>query len=77
MVTNLAFLAFFKYAGIFTGLLPAGWIPLAARDSIRAIPLPIGISFYTFHALSLVIASTAARSARRPGAASASRAGGG
>ena len=55
VVTNLAFLAFFKYAGILTGLLPAGWIPLAARDSIRAIPLPIGISFYTFHALSLVI----------------------
>ncbi len=55
VVTNLAFLAFFKYAGILTGLLPAGWIPSATRDSIRAIPLPIGISFYTFHALSLII----------------------
>lgn len=55
VVLNLAFLAFFKYAGILTGLLPAGWIPEETLRSIRSIPLPIGISFYTFHALSLVV----------------------
>ncbi len=55
VILNLAFLAFFKYAGIITSVIPAGWIPADARDSIRAIPLPIGISFYTFHAISLIV----------------------
>ncbi len=55
VVLNLAFLAFFKYAGILTSLLPAGLISPDTRQSIRSIPLPIGISFYTFHALSLII----------------------
>lgn len=52
---NLAFLAFFKYAGIITSLLPEAWISGESRHSIRSIPLPIGISFYTFHAISLVV----------------------
>lgn len=55
VTTNLAFLAFFKYAGILTGLVPQGWLPHNAVASVRAIPLPIGISFYTFHAISLVV----------------------
>ncbi|RYD48854.1 MAG: MBOAT family protein [Verrucomicrobiaceae bacterium] len=55
VVLNLAFLAFFKYAGIIAGIFPAGWIPDETLNSIRSIPLPIGISFYTFHALSLLI----------------------
>ena len=55
VVLNLAFLAFFKYAGILASLLPAGWIPQATSESIRSIPLPIGISFYTFHAISLLV----------------------
>lgn len=55
VVLNLAFLAFFKYAGIFCGLVPESWISPDALKSIRSIPLPIGISFYTFHALSLLI----------------------
>jgi alginate O-acetyltransferase complex protein AlgI len=52
---NLAALGLFKY-GAFLGefLLPAGlwaqWGP-----SIRRIPLPVGISFYTFQGISLVM----------------------
>ncbi|MBC8127676.1 MAG: MBOAT family protein [Gloeobacteraceae cyanobacterium ES-bin-144] len=52
---NLAFLAFFKYAGILSSIVPDGWISPEARHSIRSIPLPIGISFYTFHAISLIV----------------------
>jgi len=55
VIANLALLAFFKYAGILLGLLPAGWIPSGTVAWVRSIPLPIGISFYTFHALSLLI----------------------
>lgn len=55
VMLNLAFLAFFKYAGILTSVVPAAWISHEARQSIRSIPLPIGISFYTFHAISLIV----------------------
>ncbi len=55
IVLNLAFLAFFKYAGILYGSLPAAWISPDVLEWVRSIPLPIGISFYTFHALSLLI----------------------
>jgi alginate O-acetyltransferase complex protein AlgI len=52
---NLAFLAFFKYAGFLADLLPDS----ATSDSLtiwfKAIPLPIGISFYTFQGISLVV----------------------
>lgn len=55
VILNLAFLAFFKYAGILLGLLPEGLVPFAVLDGVRSIPLPIGISFYTFHAISLLV----------------------
>ena len=55
VIANLALLAFFKYAGILLGLLPAGWIHAPTLQWVKSIPLPIGISFYTFHALSLLI----------------------
>jgi alginate O-acetyltransferase complex protein AlgI len=53
---NIGLLAFFKYADFFAGLLNellaiAGLAPVHAPH----IPLPIGISFFTFHALSYVI----------------------
>jgi len=53
---NLGLLAFFKYADFATGLFNfllafVGLAPLPAPH----IPLPIGISFFTFHALSYVI----------------------
>lgn len=52
---NLGFLAFFKYAGFLAEQLPAGWLHVAAREWLRDIPLPIGISFYTFQGISLVV----------------------
>jgi alginate O-acetyltransferase complex protein AlgI len=55
VIFNLLFLAAFKYAGILCGILPQSWVSPAATAWILAIPLPIGISFYTFHALSLLI----------------------
>ena len=53
---NIGLLAFFKYtnfiAGIFNSILNlAGVAPIV----VPHIPLPIGISFFTFHALSYVI----------------------
>jgi alginate O-acetyltransferase complex protein AlgI len=56
VVLNVGLLAFFKYANFAVGALNAllafgGLGPVAAPH----IPLPIGISFFTFHALSYVI----------------------
>ena len=52
---NLGFLAFFKYAGFLADLLPDS----PASDSVKlwfaGIPLPVGISFYTFQGISLVV----------------------
>ncbi len=56
IVANLTILAFFKYAGFF-----AGTVSAAAGDStlfpawLYAIPLPVGISFYTFQSMSYSI----------------------
>ena len=52
---NLVFLAFFKYAGFIVEQLPIGWLHVAAVDWLRDIPLPVGISFYTFQGISLVV----------------------
>ena len=53
---NLGLLAFFKYADFFVNLLNSAF-QLAGIAPVHAphIPLPIGISFFTFHALSYVI----------------------
>ena len=53
---NIGILAFFKYAKLAVGLLNSG-LNLAGIASIHApaIPLPIGISFFTFHALSYIV----------------------
>jgi alginate O-acetyltransferase complex protein AlgI len=56
VVLNLLVLGFFKYAGLFAlsfsewfgvGIRPGHWLVL--------LPLPIGISFYTFQGISLVV----------------------
>lgn len=52
---NLAFLAFFKYAGFLAEQLPGGWLHPAVAAWLREIPLPVGISFYTFQGISLVV----------------------
>lgn len=53
VVVNLGLLAFFKYSGFILDNLRA--IPALSGLPSFALPLPIGISFYTFQALSYVI----------------------
>ena len=49
--SNIGILFFYKYAGLFhTTLQPGEW-----ADFMIDIPLPIGISFYTFQGISLVV----------------------
>ena len=56
VVFNLLIIAFFKYAGlILNTLIPEGLMADWIYDGISRIPLPIGISFYTFQAISLII----------------------
>ena len=66
VVLNLGALAFFKYTGLVLDtlrLIPAlSWLPAVS------IPLPIGISFYTFQAMSYVIDGLPGGLARPPGA---------
>ena len=52
---NLGFLAFFKYAGFLAGLLPDSLFPVSWSSWLSDIPLPVGISFYTFQGISLVV----------------------
>lgn len=56
VVVNVGFLAFFKYAGLAAASLnvPLKIFGLAAMP-VPHIALPIGISFFTFHALSYII----------------------
>lgn len=52
---NLALLAFFKYAGFLTAQIPPGWLSTGVAEWLSGIPLPVGISFYTFQGISLVV----------------------
>jgi alginate O-acetyltransferase complex protein AlgI len=52
---NLLVLAFFKYAFFIADtLLPQNWFG-GLVDQIKDIPLPVGISFYTFQAITLIV----------------------
>ena len=53
VILNLGLLGFFKYAGFFAEIVKN--IPLFSGISAPLIPLPIGISFYTFQTMSYVI----------------------
>ncbi len=53
VVMNLALLGIFKYLPFIAGLLP--FLPPAWVAAAKAIPLPIGISFYTFHGISMIV----------------------
>jgi alginate O-acetyltransferase complex protein AlgI len=55
VVINLLVLAFFKYAYLFVSLLFPGQTLDAFKATVASIPLPIGISFYTFHSISLLV----------------------
>lgn len=54
---NLLLIVSFKYAGLLASLLlpdDAVWA-IRLESQLKAIPLPIGISFYTFHAISFLV----------------------
>lgn len=53
IIINLGLLGFFKYANFFVDMLKQ--IPLFSTLSAPLIPLPIGISFYTFQTMSYSI----------------------
>jgi alginate O-acetyltransferase complex protein AlgI len=56
VIFNIGLLAFFKYANLVVATLNSGLQALHFRPLPSPnIPLPIGISFFTFHALSYVI----------------------
>lgn len=50
---NLLLLAAFKYAGFLLSVVPG--IPIGWREAANNVPLPVGISFYTFQGISLVV----------------------
>ncbi|HEY4135964.1 MAG TPA: MBOAT family O-acyltransferase [Alphaproteobacteria bacterium] len=53
---NLGTLIFFKYAGFLgSAFFTAATSPSGLLHQLLLLPLPIGISFYTFHGISLVI----------------------
>ena len=52
VVANLAILAFFKYAGFFANTFS---LQGGVADFLYTIPLPVGISFFTFQGISLLL----------------------
>ncbi len=56
IIFNIGLLAFFKYGNLVvsTANLARGWLGLPPVNAAH-VPLPLGISFFTFHALSYVI----------------------
>lgn len=55
VILNLLLLGIFKYAGLLVNLWPWGDTPPGWVQWVCDIPLPIGISFYTFHGISMVV----------------------
>lgn len=55
VILNLLLLGTFKYAGLVISSIPGNFIPQTWIDYVCSIPLPIGISFYTFHGISMVV----------------------
>lgn len=53
VILNLALLAVFKYAPFVAGMIP--FLPSSWVEAVKGIPLPIGISFYTFHGISMIV----------------------
>jgi alginate O-acetyltransferase complex protein AlgI len=58
---NLALMAFFKYKFLFIGPASSGAAGLAPIDFLLQLPLPIGISFFVFHNISLLVDLTGKR----------------
>lgn len=55
IVFNLALLAFFKYKFLFVDPAPAHLSGVEPLDFLLRLPLPIGISFFVFHNISLLV----------------------
>jgi alginate O-acetyltransferase complex protein AlgI len=55
VIMNLALLGIFKYAGFLASLLPDFLASETLKLWLGSIPLPIGISFYTFHGISMIV----------------------
>lgn len=53
VIMNLALLGIFKYLPFLAGLMP--FLPSEWVAAVKTIPLPIGISFYTFHGISMIV----------------------
>jgi len=53
VVMNLGLLGIFKYLPFLVGMLP--FLPASWVAAAKCIPLPIGISFYTFHGISMIV----------------------
>ena len=53
VVMNLALLGIFKYLPFLAGVIP--FVPSSWVEAVKSIPLPIGISFYTFHGISMIV----------------------
>lgn len=63
VMVNLLVLGFFKYDRLFAATFLASH-PEGMLGSLLALPLPVGISFYTFHGISLVMDVFRARKSR-------------
>lgn len=53
VIMNLSLLAIFKYLAFVAGMLP--FLPETWLVAAKSLPLPIGISFYTFHGISMIV----------------------
>ena len=53
VILNLSLLAIFKYAPFVIGMVP--FLPSSWVEAVKGLPLPIGISFYTFHGISMIV----------------------
>src|ERR1700692_1346418 len=63
---NLALLAFFKYKFLFIAPTSASVVGVAPIDFLLKLPLPIGISFFVFHNISLLVDLTRGPHQERP-----------
>jgi alginate O-acetyltransferase complex protein AlgI len=61
---NLALLAFFKYKFLFVEPAAPAWAGVAPIDFLLKLPLPIGISFFVFHNISLLVDLTKTKAVR-------------
>jgi len=55
IVFNLLLLAFFKYKFLFVDPASSSGVGVASIDFVLRLPLPIGISFFVFHNISLLV----------------------